>query len=85
MRYALLLTALTALSTIGTPTIARSESWCSMASGGTACGFVSYEQCMANLWGNGTVCRPSSSASNVVSDHANAYGRERSRSPRVAR
>lgn len=35
--------------------------WCTQyggaLSGGTNCGFYSYQQCMANAWGNGGFCR----------------------------
>ena len=48
--------ALAVLSVTGTG--ARADGpWCSYdVRGGTNCGFYSYEQCMANLWGIGGSC-----------------------------
>jgi hypothetical protein len=40
---------------------ASAAPWCTeyggARGGGTNCGFYSFEQCMANAWGNGGFCR----------------------------
>ncbi len=49
------------LAGIGTPAGAQNYPWCayysgSMGGGGTNCGFISYEQCMATVSGIGVMC-----------------------------
>jgi hypothetical protein len=47
---------------LGTDT-ASAAPWCAQygdKGGGTNCGFYSFEQCMAALWGNGGFCRRNS-------------------------
>ena len=39
---------------------AHAAPWCAQyggGGGGTNCGFYSFEECMANAWGNGGFCR----------------------------
>jgi Protein of unknown function (DUF3551) len=50
------------IATLGLGTEAASAApWCTEygggRSGGSNCGFYSFEQCMANAWGNGSFCR----------------------------
>ena len=52
---------LMALAGIGTPADAQNYPWCayysgSMGGGGTNCGFVTFEQCMATVSGIGGLC-----------------------------
>ena len=53
--------ALTFMLSGGGP--AEAAAWCAyytggrFGPGGTNCGFYSFEQCMANAWGNGGFCR----------------------------
>jgi hypothetical protein len=46
---------------------ASAAPWCTEygggRSGGSNCGFYSFDQCMANAWGNGSFCR-----SNAIED-----------------
>ena len=56
-----LLGILAGISVIGTPAHAQNYPWCAIYSGGavdggTNCGFVSYEQCMATARGLGSFC-----------------------------
>jgi hypothetical protein len=51
--------ALTVTALTGTPAAAQNYPWCAYYSddfGGTNCGFVSYEQCMATVTGIGGFC-----------------------------
>jgi hypothetical protein len=47
---------------IGTRAEAQNYPWCAYYSGkgggGTNCGFISFEQCMATAWGLGSNCQP---------------------------
>ena len=52
---------LVGLAGIGTPADAQNYPWCayysgSMGGGGTNCGFVTFEQCMATVSGIGGIC-----------------------------
>jgi len=50
---------LTVTALIGTPATAQNYPWCAYYGddfGGTNCGFVSYEQCMATVTGIGGFC-----------------------------
>lgn len=54
-------TALVGAAVAGSPAQAQEYPWCAqygsgMDGGGRNCGFVSYGQCMAALWGNGGYC-----------------------------
>jgi hypothetical protein len=47
----------------GTRAEAQNYPWCAIysegaAGGGTNCGFISFEQCMATAWGLGSFCQP---------------------------
>lgn len=56
-----LLTVLAALMLSVRPSAAQNYPWCaeySGRSGGTNCGFVNFEQCMATVSGIGGFCRP---------------------------
>ena len=49
------------LAGIGTPAHAQNYPWCahysgSMGGGGTNCGFISFDQCMATVSGIGGIC-----------------------------
>jgi hypothetical protein len=47
---------------VGTRAEAQNYPWCAIYSvgavGGTNCGFISFEQCMATAWGLGSNCQP---------------------------
>ncbi len=63
MRMAAVLSILFTTLSLGTDA-ALAAPWCTQyggaLSGGTNCGFYSYQQCMANAWGNGGFCRRNS-------------------------
>jgi hypothetical protein len=60
MRMAAVLFILFTTLSLGTDA-ASAAPWCTeyggSGRGGTNCGFYSFEQCMANAWGNGGFCR----------------------------
>lgn len=55
------LTLIVAITALGTSAYAQNYPWCAIynggaAGGGTNCGFVSFEQCMATARGLGSFC-----------------------------
>ena len=63
MRMAAVLSILFTALSLGTDA-ASAAPWCTQyggaLSGGTNCGFYSFQQCMANAWGTGGFCRRNS-------------------------
>jgi hypothetical protein len=61
MRFVLVLSIIAATTMLTTQTKAQNYPWCAIysgRSGGTNCGFTTFEQCMETARGLGSLCQP---------------------------
>jgi len=79
--FGLVAVAVWATALIASPAVAEPYKWCaeySGAMGGANCGFITEQQCMANIAGTGGFCRPNSFYSGEAEKRAIS---ERKRNP----
>jgi hypothetical protein len=79
MRFVLfVLSAVAATTVLNTPAKAQNYPWCAIysgRSGGTNCGFTTFEQCMDTARGLGSFCQPNTQYQPPPGPHPSAYRR----------